>query len=248
MAQTSYPFDTGSTTETQFSQMFRRMQATGVWGTPAGSELRVLADSTGMQVKVPAGFAFVRGHFYSSDAQETLAISAANPTNPRRDLVVLRLDPTANSITLAVVAGTAAASPADPTLTQTDAGVWELPLARVAVAAGATTIAAGNVTDLRAFVGGQFRVWTTDTRPSSPTAGTTVGYNTTLGAPELWNGSAWVDLLPASIPASKISATEQANIAAGRIRPGGDPGASSIRIFVQSGTPTGAAAGDLWFW
>ena len=33
--------------------------------------------------------------------------------------------------------------------------------------------------------------WTTSTRPSSPSTGTT-GYNSTIGSYETWNGTAWV--------------------------------------------------------
>lgn len=149
MAQSSFPFENVDTTETQFSQMFRTLNA-GVNGTPAGTELKVSAG-TGLQVSVALGQAMVRGHYYISTAAELLTISTANATNPRIDTVVLRLDPVANSIVLAVVAGTAAASPVAPTLTQTDAGTYEFPLANVAVAAGAGTV--GTITDRRVFMG-----------------------------------------------------------------------------------------------
>jgi hypothetical protein len=249
MTQTSYPFDAGTgatVTEAQYSQMFRRLQWSGVHGTISGTELKTFGDSSGMQVKVPAGFAFVRGHMYKSDATETLAITAANATNPRRDLVVLRLNPTSNSVVLAVVTGTAAASPTDPTLTQTDEGTFELPIARVTVAANATTIAAGAVTDLRTFTGSQFAHWSTTTRPATPRTGD-AGYNTTTSLPEYYNGSAWV-AFTANLLASMISATEQANIDAGKIRAGGTTAGAATTIFVQSGTPTANATGDLWFW
>lgn len=153
MAQSSFPFENVDTTETQFSQMFRTLNA-GVNGTPAGTELKVTAG-TGLQVSVALGQAMVRGHFYNSTAAELLTVSTANPTNPRIDTVVLRLDPVANSIVLAVVAGTAAASPVAPALTQTDAGVYEFPLANVAVAAGAGTV--GTITDRRTFMGARLQ-------------------------------------------------------------------------------------------
>lgn len=246
MTQTSYPFENASTTEAQFSQLFRRLQATGVSGSPSTTDLKPFGDSSGLQVKVPAGFAVVRGHAYNSSAQETLTISAANATNPRIDLVVLRLDPTANSIVLAVVTGTAAATPADPSLTQTDEGTYEVALARVTVSANATTIAAGAVTDMRPFIGTQFGRWTTATRPSAPVTGT-AGYNTTTSAAELWDGSSWVSFTPA-VTAAMITAAEQANIAAGKIRAGGTSSGTATTIFVQSGSPTANATGDLWFW
>lgn len=245
MAQTSWPFENADTTEAQFSQLFRRLQTSGVSGTPATTDLKVTGDSTGMNVKVAAGYAIVRGHAYYNSAQVTLTIGAA-ASNPRIDLVVLRLDPTANTITLVVVPGTAAASPTVPALTQTDEGTYDLAIAQVAIGASVTTIAAGNVTDLRPFMGTQFGRWTTATRPASPLLGT-AGFNSTLAVPEYWDGSAWSSFVPA-ITASNISAAEQANIVAGKIRAGGTSSGAATTIFVQSATPTANATGDLWFW
>jgi len=238
-------------------------------------------------VKVAAGTGIVRGHMWISDAQVTLTIGAASATNPRIDSIVLTLDPTANSVVLAVVPGTAAASPSAPTLTQTDTGTYQLLLANVTVPANASTIAAGNVTDLRTFIGANVGVWTTATRPASPTAGT-VGWNTSSGSLEAYNGTAWVGITPTTfdasaitsgtlgvarggtgrssftagfvksdgtnlsggnaVAASDISSTEQANLTAGKIRAGGTSSGNATRIFIQSTTPSGASAGDLWFW
>lgn len=193
MAQSSFPFENVDTSETQFSQMFRNF-ASGVNGTPAGTELKVTAGS-GMVVNVAAGQAMVRGHYYISTASEALTLSAANPTNPRIDAIVLTLDPTANSIVLAVVAGTPAGSPVAPTLTQTDAGVYQYQLATVAVAAGATSV--GTITDTRNFFGSRFGIWTTAGRPASPFTGQ-AGYNSTLAYPEYYNGSSWASFVGAS--------------------------------------------------
>lgn len=245
MAQKSWPFDNSDTTEAQFSQLFRRLNRDGVWGSPAGTELKVTGDSTGMNVKVAVGYAMVRGHFYSNDSILTLTVTAAN-TSPRIDLVVLRLDPTANTITAVVKAGTPAASPVAPSLTVTDTGTYEVTIASIEVAANASTITAANVTDLRPFMGTQFAVWTTATRPASPTV-PTVGLNTTLGAPEFWNGAAWTSFVPA-VTASQISATEQANIVAGKVRAGGTSAGTATTVFIQSTQPTANASGDLWFW
>lgn len=207
MAQTSWPFENIDTTETQFSQMFRNF-ASGVNGSPAGTELKVSAG-TGLQVSVALGQAMVRGHYYVSTAAELLTISTANPTNPRIDSIVLTLDPSANSIVLAVVAGTPAVSPVAPTLTQTDAGVYQMELAQVAVAAGAGTV--GTITDKRNFIGSRFGLWSTAGRPTSPYTGQ-AGFNTTIPEPEYWNGSAWTSFsaAPSSI-ASGIITTAVSN-------------------------------------
>lgn len=152
MAQTSWPFENVDTTETQFSQMFRNI-GEGVKGSSATNDLKPFGDSSGMQVKVYAGQALVRGIYYSSTATETLAVAAAHATLGRIDSVVLELDPSANSILLKVLTGTPASTPVAVTLTQTDAGVWQQLLGTVSVAAAATTVSAGNVTDARSFLG-----------------------------------------------------------------------------------------------
>lgn len=193
MAQSAYPFEGIDTTETQFSQMFRTLNG-GVNGTPSGTELKVSAG-TGLQVSVAAGQAMVRGHFYISTAAEALSLDAAHATLGRVDSVVLTLDPTANSVVLAVVKGTPASTPVAPALTQTDAGVYQLLLATVLVPATATV--PSTITDSRTFMGARFGLWTTATRPGSPTVGQ-AGFNTTTSLPELWNGSAWSSFLPAA--------------------------------------------------
>ena len=289
MTQTSFPFDSQTSTESDWSHLFRYLSAStagGIAGIPGDTNAKVTADSSGMNVKVAAGTGIVRGHMWISDAQVTLTIAAANASNPRIDSIVLTLDPTANSIVLAVVTGTAAASPTAPTLTQTDTGTYQLLLANVTVPANASTIAAGNVTDLRTFMGANVGVWTTATRPT-PVQGI-IGWNTTTNSLEGYNGSVWAGITPTAFDASAITSgtlgvarggtgqsafsagfvksdgtnltggnavaagdisnTEQANLVAGKIRAGGTSAGTATRIFIQSTTPTGATAGDLWFW
>lgn len=201
MAQSSFPFQSVDTTETQYSQLFRLLtpRGHGINGVPGDNILKASANSSGMNVTVTAGQAIVRGHMYISTATETLTIQPSE-SNPRIDTVVLTLDPTANSIVLAVVKGTAAVSPAAPTLTQTDSGNYQFPLANVSVASSATTISAGNVTDRREFL---YDVWTTATRPS-PRLGL-LGINTTSNQVEWYNGTTWVDVAPTALDASVIT-------------------------------------------
>jgi hypothetical protein len=151
MAQSSWPFENVDTSETQFSQWARNI-GEGV-KTDALNELEVFADSTGMQVKVKSGQAMVRGHYYQNTAEEILTLTAADLSNPRIDTVIIELDPSANTILLKVIAGTPAGSPVPTALVQTDAGIYQFKLAQVAVAAGAITITAGNVTDYRTYLG-----------------------------------------------------------------------------------------------
>ncbi|MFJ3775216.1 tail fiber domain-containing protein [Streptomyces sp. NPDC090075] len=195
MTITSYPFDNQSITETDYSRLFREFQTTGIADTLGGTSFYTYADATGMTVKVNSGFAIVRGHAVYSTATEVLTIAAAG-TQARVDRVVLRLDPVANSITLAVLQGTAGSSTA-PTPTQTDTGTYELPLATVAVGANVTSIAASATTAERKFLGNTVGAWTTTTRPSSPRVGR-LGFNQTTNTWEFWNGTAWADVSQAA--------------------------------------------------
>jgi len=147
MAQSSWPFEGVDTTETQFS-LWARNIGEGVI-KDAEDELEPFADGTGLVVRVKAGQALVRGHFYLSTAQTNVTIPAADLTNPRIDSIVLRLDPVANNILLAVVQGTAAVTPVPPTLTKTTAGIYELLIANVEVSPATAVISAGDVSDER---------------------------------------------------------------------------------------------------
>jgi hypothetical protein len=100
-----------------------------------------------------------------TDADKTLTISTANATNPRKDLVIAYIDKSVvqsstsnniNALKLAVIAGTAAASPVEPTsgTIQTAIGAgnpYEI-LALVDVPANDTIITKDQITDRRGRV------------------------------------------------------------------------------------------------
>ena len=112
---------------------------------------------TGMSVLIAAGWAAIVGTTTSNmgtylaynDASVAATITTADPTNPRIDLVCVTVNDSAytgslNNVAVNVVAGTPAVS---PTVPATPAN--SIALARVAVAAGATTIITANITDVR---------------------------------------------------------------------------------------------------
>ena len=155
------------------------LTAGGSHGVVSAGDLAVSQNGTpNMSVNVAAGRAFIRGtetaslnqgvYSFFNDGVVNLSIGAADPTNPRRDLIIAQVrdanySGAAIDARLAVVAGTPAASPADPTPPAN-----ALVLARVAVAAGATSITNANITDLRtraASLGG-VHVCTSTTRPA----------------------------------------------------------------------------------
>ncbi len=149
-----YPFDSGNgsnVTEAEWSKMIRIHSPSGVIAQK-DNELEVYGDSSGMQVKVKTGAFFILGHYGEITSEKTIAIDTADPSNPRIDLIVVKLDWTNNKIQLDVVKGTPASSPVEPSLTQSST-VWELAIAKVAVGAGVSTITSGNVTDYRIFSG-----------------------------------------------------------------------------------------------
>jgi hypothetical protein len=115
------------------------------------------AGGANMSVDVAKGLALITGssslaqgvYAFANDATVNLTITAANPTNPRWDLVVAQVRDNdedslgQNDARLFVVTGTAAASPADPTVPPSC-----LVLARVVVPALDTAIANAQITTL----------------------------------------------------------------------------------------------------
>src|SRR5579875_163818 len=133
----------------------------GVRPGPQGVDsLAVTASNPAvMSVQVASGQCFVTGTITSTqgtyvctnDAPVTLAIAAADPTNPRIDSIVMQVQDPAyqGSVTgasLVVITGTPAATPAAPALPASS-----LLLANVAVAANATSITSTNITDERTY-------------------------------------------------------------------------------------------------
>lgn len=151
MTITYFPFGSGAGStvdEAQWAAMAQWFRETGV--VPDANNFEVYGDASGMQVKVKTGSAIIQGVYVNSDAEVILSVTTADGSNPRIDRVILQVDWTANTVSLEMLDGTAAASPVAPTLTQ-DTSTWEISLAQVYVGAGVSTINSGNVTDEREF-------------------------------------------------------------------------------------------------
>lgn len=98
-----------------------------------------------MQVQVAVGGGLNLGVYHPIYTAENVTIDAADVSNPRIDRVVSRLTRTgtfAGRVVLAVVKGTAAASPAAPALTNT-ADTNEFEVGRVTLTAGASSVTTG---------------------------------------------------------------------------------------------------------
>lgn len=127
----------------QMSDYFKGIVTEGVFQHLDGG-LAVTAG-TGMNVSVATGRAIVQNRWVNNDAAMAVSISSASDTYPRWDAIVIRLSTNNRTITITKKTGTAAASPVKPTMTRAD-GTYELCLAWVYVAAGASTV---TVTDAR---------------------------------------------------------------------------------------------------
>jgi len=192
MAEQSFPFENIDTTESQFSEWATNFQETGVQGSPTGTELGITVTGSDLNLTIAAGQAFIRGHYYINTSDLVLPVTSAG-VNTRIDIVVVELDPEANTIVTKIVSGEAvSADPVAPTLTQSATGIYQLPIATLTIPTSTVVITAGMLADTRTFMGNRVGIWTTATRPANPTAYQTLGYNTTIGSHESWNGTAWV--------------------------------------------------------
>lgn len=168
MAESTWP-DPSTTpsrlvNDIQYEKLFSVM-GDGLLGTPLTPA--VVGDSTGLQVKIKANTrGLVKGHMYDAGTTDVVKTIAANTSGSTRlDLVVLQLDRATWKVTSQVKLGTPGAS-TPPTVqrdaddTATGTGKFEIPLAQVTVANGASTITAGNVKPLAYYIGLP-ELWTT---------------------------------------------------------------------------------------
>ena len=179
-----------------------------------------------MTVSVAAGAAFVRGSSAGSmgqgsyhvvnDAQVVLPIAAANATQTRHDLIVLRVRDAeqgnaGNDAVLQVVQGTPSPAPLDPTV-PSDC----LVLARITVSANLAAVTSVQVQDLRTFASalGGIQPVRSATKPSGAREGQMV-YERDNDQFAFWNGSAWTSpggIVPCLSTARPLPAYDGARI------------------------------------
>ena len=141
-----------------------RLTTQALWATTGiinSSSLAVTQNSpVGMSVIIASGWAAIVGTTQANmgtyvgynDAATVVAITTANPTNPRIDLICMTVQDAyytgaSNNVIFQVVAGTPAGLPVVPSVPANS-----IALAEVAVAAGALSITTGNITDRRVLV------------------------------------------------------------------------------------------------
>ena len=140
-------------TQPQFAEVLEKIFSNGVF-TDVDNELAVSEnDPVSLSAVVATGEGWINGFWYQNTADLVKTLGAADPTNPRIDRIVLRLDTVTNfKISIEVLAGTPGAVPVAPTLTQ-DASTWETSLAQVLVAADVDFIYDADITDERTYAG-----------------------------------------------------------------------------------------------
>lgn len=104
-------------------------------------------------IDIGPGAALVDGTLYLSDDTENIVFASNASGSTRIDTVVLRKNYTAQTIRLAVVQGTPAATPVPPTLTRTAGTLWEVPLVDVVLVNAYTSIAQADISPRYAWAG-----------------------------------------------------------------------------------------------
>lgn len=95
----------------------------------------LLVTGTSSPVNIASGAACVAGLWYYLDAPTTIAVPTP-AANPRRDRIVLRVDWASQTVRLARLAGSEAATPTAPALTQVLGTTWEVSLATAYITTG----------------------------------------------------------------------------------------------------------------
>lgn len=199
-------------------------------GRCSSSDLIVTQSATpGMRVTVSAGSAWILGTSVSyqgaynivNDGAIDVTIAASSTLNPRKDLIIARVQDAAisgavNLGSIEVVTGTAAASPVLPTQPSNS-----IVLAVVTVAANASAIVTANIDRTMALVATLFSEMTNDTvvctsstRPTgnSRYRGVRILETDTLRE-WMWNGTSWSYRGGGPAPRARIETT--ANLAWG---------------------------------
>lgn len=154
MAETSYPFDNQSIAEAQWENFAER--GNGVLYGELNNLQVAPASPASMNVVVGTGRAYIKGFWYENSSSLTLAVGSNNSGATRYDRVVLQLDRSTDKISAVVRQGSST-----PPALQRDSRYYEISLAKITVANGATQITSNEITDERfsADVGGVIHRW-----------------------------------------------------------------------------------------
>ena len=206
---------------------------TGANGICEAGDLAVSEKSgtPDMSVDVAEGACWIDGdeatyqgsYFCENRGVTNLSISAADATNPRKDLIVAKVQDSAYSgatdaWSLAVVTGTPAASPSEPAVPSN-----AIVLALVDVAALASSIVDGNITDRRVTTqeGRAPKGYVVTTSAALPTNATEgdIAYTTNTDSLLVYSGSEWT---PPKNTAWGVDDTVSADVGVHQLSASGD--------------------------
>lgn len=123
----------------QFASYFALFIKNGVFGSPT-NQLKVSASS-GMNIKISPGWAFINGYWYYNDEDLILPIAQNLSSTVRKDSVICRWNNSDRKITSAINTGSTE-------ITRTEV-YYDLKLAEISVASGAVSITDSSITDTR---------------------------------------------------------------------------------------------------
>jgi microcystin-dependent protein len=157
--------DGGKTSENGLNRPFNKLYTPGYITGWAASQRGAGAN---MSVDISIGDGYVArstddyGYYAWSDAVKNVVVTTADATNPRLDILVAYIDKSVvqsatsdniGALVFAIIAGTPAGSPSAPSAgtIQSTIGASNpyIQIARIAVAASASSIVNANITDLR---------------------------------------------------------------------------------------------------
>lgn len=181
----------------------------GVHPTFGAAFATVQNGAPNMSVNVGSGTATIPGtegskqscYFVVNDATVNVTIAASNPSNPRIDVIALKVQDSfysgaTDAWSIVAVTGTPAGSPVAPATPANG-----VKIAQVAVGAGVTSITNANIGDFRPYYvahGGILRVFGTTERDSVPNYGGMPVWRTDVagGLLQIFNGVTWNDYQP----------------------------------------------------
>ena len=133
----------------EFARKFSLYFTNGVF-YGSGNALQV-TSAGGLKLNVAAGAANINGYEGINDATTQIQLDAADSFYPRFDGVAVRLDLQNKKVDLHIIKGVPSQTPVAPTINELNRNTitYDLLLAYVYVAAGATQITNANITDTR---------------------------------------------------------------------------------------------------
>lgn len=130
----------------QMSSMFEGLISEGVYESVDNAF--IVTPSSGLTLSVGSGRAIVGEKWVKNDADTTITLNAAHVTLNRYTAIVLRKDIANRQISIEMIDGENASNPTKPSILR-NSSYYDLCLAYVYVASGATAITSANITDMR---------------------------------------------------------------------------------------------------